>query len=56
LAPAIAAKKSSENGGKRHFVGGSAMNNQDWVDIFVNHPGDEYSERFNRYSHVYLLR
>ena len=36
--------------------GGSAMNNQDWVDIFVNHPGDEYSERFNRYSHVYLLR
>lgn len=36
--------------------GGSAMNNQNWVDIFVNNPGDEFSERFNRYSQVYLLR
>ena len=36
--------------------GGSAMNDQDWADIFVDNPIDEFSERFNRYSEVYLLR
>ena len=36
--------------------GGSAMNNQDWADIFVDNYIDVYSERFNRYSQVYLLR
>ena len=36
--------------------GGSAMNNQNWADIFVDNPIDEFSERFNRYSQVYLLR
>lgn len=36
--------------------GGSAMYNADWVDIYVDNVEDEYSERFNRYSEVYLLR
>ena len=36
--------------------GGSAMNDQNWVDIFVDNPVDEYSDRFNRYTQVYLLR
>lgn len=36
--------------------GGSAMNDQNWADIFVDNPGDEFSERFNRYSPVFLLR
>lgn len=36
--------------------GGSAMHDQNWVDIFVDNPVDEFSERFNRYSEVYLLR
>lgn len=36
--------------------GGSAMNDQNWADIFVDNPIDEFSERFNRYSQVYLLR
>lgn len=36
--------------------GGSAMYDQNWVDIFVDNPGDEYSDRFNRYAEVYLLR
>ena len=36
--------------------GGYAMNDQNWADIFVDNPGDEYSERFNRYSPVFLLR
>lgn len=36
--------------------GGSAMNNQDWADIFVDNPIDEFSERFNHYTEVYLLR
>lgn len=36
--------------------GGSAMYNSDWVDIYVDNPEDEYSERYNRYSEVYLLR
>ena len=36
--------------------GGSAMYDQDWVDIFVDNVEDEYSEAFNQYSHVYLLR
>ena len=36
--------------------GGSAMNNQDWADIFVDNPYDEFSERFNHYTEVYLLR
>ena len=36
--------------------GGSAMYNSDWLDIFVDNVEDEYSERFNRYAEVYLLR
>ena len=36
--------------------GGSAMNNQDWADIFVDNPIDEFSERFNHFTEVYLLR
>ena len=36
--------------------GGYAMNNQDWADIFVDNPIDEFSERFNHYTEVYLLR
>ena len=36
--------------------GGSAMYNSDWMDIFVDNVEDEYSERFNRYAEVYLLR
>lgn len=36
--------------------GGSAMNDQNWVDIFVDNETDEYSEQYNRYTEVYLLR
>ena len=36
--------------------GGSAMYDQNWVDIFVDNPADEYSDQFNRYAEVYLLR
>ena len=36
--------------------GGSAMNDQNWADIFVDNPADEYSERFNHFTEVYLLR
>lgn len=36
--------------------GGSAMYDQDWIDIFVDNEADEYSEEFNQYSHVYLLK
>ncbi len=36
--------------------GGSAMNDQNWADIFVDNPADEYSDRFNRFAEVYLLR
>lgn len=36
--------------------GGSAMNDQNWVDIFVDNPQDEFSDRFNRFTEVYLLR
>ena len=36
--------------------GGSAMYNSDWLDIFVDNVEDEYSERYNRYAEVYLLR
>ncbi len=36
--------------------GGSAMHDQLWVDIFVDNEADEYSEQFNKYAEVYLLR
>lgn len=36
--------------------GGSAMYDQNWVDIFVDNPADEYSDQYNRYAEVYLLR
>ena len=36
--------------------GGSAMYNADWMDIFVDNVEDEFSERYNRYAEVYLLR
>ena len=36
--------------------GGSAMYDQDWIDIFVDNIEDEYSEAYNQYSHVYLLK
>lgn len=36
--------------------GGSAMNDQNWVDIFVSNATDEYSEQYNKYTEVYLLR
>ena len=36
--------------------GGSPMENQNWVDIYVDNEADEYSDQFNRYSEVYLLR
>ena len=36
--------------------GGSAMYNSDWLDIFVDNVEDEYSEKYNRYAEVYLLR
>lgn len=36
--------------------GGSAMYNSDWLDIFVDNEIDEYSEQYNRYAEVYLLR
>lgn len=36
--------------------GGSAMNDQNWVDIFVSNEADEYSEQYNKYTEVYLLR
>ncbi len=32
------------------------MENQNWVDIYVDNEADEYSDQFNRYSEVYLLR
>lgn len=36
--------------------GGSAMDGQEWVDIYVDNPQDEYSEQFNKYTTVYLVR
>lgn len=36
--------------------GGSAMNDQNWVDIFVSSEADEYSEQYNKYTEVYLLK
>lgn len=36
--------------------GGSAMNNANWMDIFVTNETDEYSEAYNQYARVYLLR
>ena len=36
--------------------GGSAMDGQEWVDIFVDNPVDEFSENFNKYTTVYLVR
>ena len=36
--------------------GGSAMYDSDWLDIYVDNEADEYSDAFNRYAEVYLLR
>ena len=36
--------------------GDGYMSNQNWVDIFVDNPADEYSEKYNRFTEVYLLR
>ena len=36
--------------------GGSAMKDQNWVDIFVDNKEDEYSSKYNCYTEVYLLR
>lgn len=36
--------------------GGSAMDNQNWVDIFVSDPAREYDAAYNTPSEVFLLR
>ena len=36
--------------------GGSAMENQNWVDIFVSDPAREYDAAYNTPSEVFLLR
>lgn len=36
--------------------GGSAMYDSDWLDIYVDNEADEYSDAYNRYAEVYLLR
>ncbi len=36
--------------------GGSAMNDQLWADIFVDNVADEYSEKYNHYTNVYLVQ